>query len=78
MANESLPPPELLESAAKLIERAAAQMDARRYACLECGRGAYVSTSEGKAHERLANMPNKLRQVAARLRTGAWPDQEEE
>lgn len=76
--NESMPTPALLENAAKLIERALTQLNPRRYDCLECGRPAYVDEIDGKANERLANLPNKLRQVATRLRDRRWHDMDDE
>ncbi len=66
--NHSQAPPELLESAAALIERVIKQLNTKGVKCKACGSAQHENITETRAHERLQQMPERLRQTAARLR----------
>lgn len=66
--NESKAPPDLLESAAVLIERAMQRLNTKAGRCERCGSSHFENLTEARAHERLEQMPQRLRQAAVRLR----------
>jgi hypothetical protein len=64
----------LLQSAARLVERAIMKLDVHETACASCGGRHFDNRTHAKAYERLANTPERLRQVAVLLRDGIEAD----
>lgn len=58
--------PDLLEAAARLIERARGFLTADNQNCDTCGHA--IHTTEGRVDENLADIPEKLRRNAAKLK----------
>jgi hypothetical protein len=69
--NESKAPPELLESAAELIKRAMNQLSNKRTKCKCCGFNVLDDATEARVHERLLQIPDRLVEMADRLRNDA-------
>ena len=67
--NRAMPPPILLESAAKLIEQVLGQLNTEEKGrCRACNAPHFENLNQRRAAERLMAMPEKLRQVASRLK----------
>lgn len=68
MANTEMPAPELLISAARLIERAAAQLNTTSRKCPCCNDDLYENLDHARvANQQLKELPEKLRAAAARI-----------
>jgi hypothetical protein len=65
---------ELLLSAAILIERAITHLNVEETQCDSCGGRHFKNRTHAKAYERISNTPDRLRSVAALLKTGIEPD----
>jgi hypothetical protein len=68
MANEQLPPAELLRSAARLIDLALADLDTRSTACTECRCRRYNNFDHARVFEQLQHVPARLRSASNRLK----------
>ncbi len=66
MATE-LDAPDLLRSAARLIERALIQLDVRESNCLECGTRQFRNLAHAKVYEVTTDKPRQLQEAASRL-----------
>jgi hypothetical protein len=66
--NRELSAPELLENAARLVERAMAKLDTKAGPCRTCGTEYYRSHKQFIAHRSLSATPERLRAAADRLR----------
>lgn len=71
MSNTELPPAALLASAARLIERARAQLNARSRRCETCGGKHYENYEEWNVYSRIFEMPAKLKAMAHDLEHGS-------
>lgn len=68
MANEQLPPPELLRAAARLIDLALAELDTTSAACTACNCKRYVNFDHARVYEQLQHVPARLRSASNRLK----------
>lgn len=66
MATE-LSAPELLRSAARLIERALIKLDMAEAPCPNCNARLFHDRDHSKAYEQLADFPNRLNGAAERI-----------
>lgn len=66
MARE-LSAPDLLRSAARLIERALIQLDMRESPCLECGTKLFAKFEHAKVYQSFSETPDKLKGAAEKL-----------
>lgn len=57
----------LLQSAARLIERALIQLDLSEAPCPCCDAGQFYNLEEARVYEQLSDTPTKLRHAAARV-----------
>jgi hypothetical protein len=64
MANHEMGPAELLVAAARLVERARAQMDSQTRQCKCCDFTMYRNVDQYKVWRSLAELPDKLRNSA--------------
>lgn len=65
--NRDMSPPDLLRSAAKLIERALVQLDTTSAPCPHCRTTLFRNLDHGRVTEQLVNLPGKLIQLAGRI-----------
>jgi hypothetical protein len=64
--NKQMRAPDLLRSAARLVEEALKQMDMTETACT-CGARHFHNPVDAKVHEQFSETPRKLRDAADRL-----------
>ena len=69
--NEEMKASDLLRAAARLIDKAIAQLDPKEGTCDRCGHREFGNKPVAKVLEQLVDQPAKLRQQAARLETYA-------
>lgn len=63
--NESMPPAALLRAAARLVERAHAQLDTRQVeGCNCCGAKRFVNIQHARVADRIGETPRKLHDAA--------------
>lgn len=75
--NEEMSADGLLQSAARLVERAIMKLNMNETRCSECSGRHFENRVHAKAYERLTNTPTRLREVAVLLQTGSEPDHQQ-
>lgn len=65
--NTEMKAPDLLRSAAKLIERALVQLDTTSAPCPHCRTTLFRNLDHGRVTEQLSNLPGKLIALAGRI-----------
>lgn len=68
--NETMKAGDLLRSAAKLIDRAKAQLDVGEKPCRTCRCRVFDNPTHARVNERIAQMPTKLAEMAEWLKDG--------
>lgn len=58
---------DLLRDAANVVEAALGKLDASREGCGECSLEHYKNKTQGRVHEQLSGLPDKLRRASDRL-----------